>query len=126
MNEKICSSAVPCGMMDAILQMGSTHNVIAGHDHGNSLSLRYKGVRLSYAMKCGDECTMSADRLNGGSALYIDDEGKADRYEQVFIPPTGIRHTDPETLRDYLADELRERRYRRKEKKEEAQRGDML
>ena len=94
MNVKIGSAPVSTGLFDAVLEEGSTKNIIVGHEHENDLSVLYKGVRLSYAVKCGDECTAFAETLNGGSTLTIDKDGRGIRYENVCVPLEGKRHYD--------------------------------
>ena len=94
MNVKIGSAPVSTGLFNAVLEEGSTKNIIVGHEHENDLSVLYKGVRLSYAVKCGDECTAFAETLNGGSTLTIDKDGRGIRYENVCVPLEGKRHYD--------------------------------
>ena len=89
-NEKICSPAVSTGMFDTIVRYGSTRNVVAGHDHENNFSAIYRGVRLSYGMKCADECSWR-EYMSGGSMLTVDAEGRVG-FEHVYIPPRGLRH----------------------------------
>lgn len=89
-NEKICSPALSCGMFDAIVEEGSTKDVIAGHDHENNLSVLYRGVRLSYGMKCADECSWR-EYMSGGSVLTVHSDGKTD-FKHVFVRPNGLRH----------------------------------
>ena len=91
-NEQICSPALSTGMFDAILQEGSTKNVVVGHDHENNLSVLYKGVRLSYGMKCADECSWR-EYMNGGSTVTVDKNGKG-TFAHVYVKPTGLRHKE--------------------------------
>ena len=114
-NVKIGSAAVPSGMFDAILERGSTKNVIVGHDHENDLSLVYKGVRFSYAVKCGDECTTFAETLNGGSTLTIDAYGRGNKYENIHLPPEGKRHYDKMMWYYHDLDVEREKEWLKKE-----------
>ena len=89
-NEKICSPALSTGMFDAILEEGSTKDVVAGHDHENNFSALYKGVRLSYGMKCADECSWR-EYMSGGSVLTVDDQGKT-QFRHVYVTPEGKLH----------------------------------
>ena len=91
-NEVICSGAVSTGMFDAILEEGSTKNVVVGHDHENNFSALYKGVRLSYGMKCADECSWR-EYMSGGSAVTVDEEGKGS-FSHVYVKPEGLRHKE--------------------------------
>lgn len=74
-NEYICSSGMNSGMFDVIKDLGSTKNVICGHDHVNNFSTTYQGVRLSYALKSGLTSYYDAN-MQGGSLLTIDSNGK--------------------------------------------------
>ena len=117
-NVKIGSAPVSTGMFDAILEEGSTKNVVVGHEHENDLSVLYKGVRLSYAVKCGDECTAYAERLNGGSTLTIDKDGRGIKYENVHVPLCGKRHYDKMLWYYYNLDQQEEKKWARIEEKE--------
>ncbi len=118
-NVKIGSAAISTGMFDAILAEGSTKNVIVGHEHENDLSLLYKGVRLSYAVKCGDECTTFAETINGGSTLTIDSEGRGINYTNVRLPLEGKRHYDKMLWYYAKQDEEEARKWAEIEAKEE-------
>ena len=37
-------------MFETVLEMGSTDSIFCGHDHVNTYSVDYKGVRLTYGM----------------------------------------------------------------------------
>ncbi len=89
-NEAICSPALSTGMFDVILEKGSTKNVVAGHDHENNFSALYKGVRLSYGMKCADECSWR-EYMSGGSTVTVDKDGKG-TFRHVYVKPEGLRH----------------------------------
>lgn len=47
---RICCPDKRGEMFDAILEMNSTKTVFCGHDHTNTFSITYKGVRLTYGM----------------------------------------------------------------------------
>lgn len=49
MYESVGCSAFNSGMFDAIIEMGSTQAVFAGHDHVNDFCAKYRGVYLVYA-----------------------------------------------------------------------------
>ena len=89
-NEKICSPALSTGMFDVILEEGSTKNVVVGHDHENNFSATYKGVRLSYGLKCADECSWRP-YMSGGSTLTVDSQGKGE-FRHVYVQPEGRLH----------------------------------
>jgi hypothetical protein len=73
--EGICSYPVDNGFFEEILAGGTTKTVISGHDHPNTFSVPYKGVRLTYALKTGHGSYYD-ERLNGGTILTIDSDGK--------------------------------------------------
>lgn len=60
------------GFFDAILEVGTTTNTICGHDHINSYSIVYEGVRLTYSLRLGGG---NWDENTGVTTLTIDDEG---------------------------------------------------
>ncbi len=75
--EGICHSGMNTGMFDVIKELGSTKNVICGHDHLNTTSTVYEGVRLSYATKTGTGSYHDTS-IQGGSLLTIDENGVAE------------------------------------------------
>lgn len=74
MREPVCSPMVNSGFFDVMKEIGSTKNVIVGHDHVNSFSVLYEGIRLTYGLKTGDRCYANPD-LNGGTVLTLTDKG---------------------------------------------------
>lgn len=73
-NEYICYGAHR-GTFDVIKALGSTKDVICGHDHVNYFSTVYEGVRLSYALKSG-LTSYYDESIQGASLLTIDSNGK--------------------------------------------------
>ena len=71
------------GFFAMIKALGSTRNVICGHDHTNCASIIYEGVRLTFALKTGDRCYWK-EGLSGGTVIRVDDEGNT-KTEHVFI-----------------------------------------
>ena len=73
--EGICSYPEDNGFFEEILAGGTTKTVISGHDHVNTFSVPYQGVRLTYALKTGFG-SYHDKRINGGTILTIDSDGK--------------------------------------------------
>ncbi len=73
--EDICSYPEDNGFFDVIRDLGSTKTFICGHDHINTFTTVYQGVRLAYAVKTGSGCYWD-ERINGGTALYVNREGR--------------------------------------------------
>ena len=76
LNETICSPEGNNGFFTKCKELGSTKNMIVGHDHVNNLSVEYEGIRLSYSLKCGPGCYWLPEK-NGGSVLTINSQGNA-------------------------------------------------
>lgn len=70
------------GLFDAAVELGSTKHMFFGHEHTNTLSLRYQGIDLSYAVKTGNFSTYREGKT-GGTAITIS-EGGAITYEQLY------------------------------------------
>lgn len=49
-NEEICNSYYRGGFFDKMVDLKSTKGVFFGHDHVNDLSLKYRGIVLSYGL----------------------------------------------------------------------------
>ncbi len=81
-HERPCPGAVNNHFMDFVLELGSTKNIIFGHDHVNNASILYEGVRLTYSLKLGKACYYE-DGLQGGTILTINSNGNAS-VEHIF------------------------------------------
>lgn len=75
-HETPCPGAVNNYFMDKVIELGSTKNMLFGHDHVNNASFIYEGVRLSYSLKLGYGCYYE-DGLMGGSTFTINSDGVA-------------------------------------------------
>ncbi len=73
--EAPCVGVVNNHFMDVVTELGSTKNIIFGHDHNNNSSILYNGVRLTYGMKLGKGCYYHPS-LQGGTVLKVDSAGK--------------------------------------------------
>lgn len=82
--EEVCCPSVNSGLFDAVKELGSTKNIVVGHDHVNNYSVMYEGVRLTYGLKTGDRCYANDD-LNGGTILTITDSGVTTEHKYVKI-----------------------------------------
>lgn len=63
------------GFFELMQELGSTKDVVAGHEHVNDYSIPYKGIRLTYALKLGAGCYWEPE-LNGGTVLRVDGGGR--------------------------------------------------
>lgn len=76
--ETVCCPRINTGLFDAVKKLGSTTHIFNGHDHINSLSLDYEGIRMTYGLKTGT-CSYSDDDMQGATVITI----KAGTYEVV-------------------------------------------
>jgi hypothetical protein len=84
--ETVSGAKYDPGMFDAILELGSTKNVIVGHDHINDFSLMYQDVRLTYGIKTGNGSYYMKDgSINGGTVLTIDENNNT-YITQKYVP----------------------------------------
>ncbi len=58
-------------------ELGSTKNMLVGHDHDNDYSILYDGIRLTYAVKTGAGCYYTEDMI-GATTLGINSLGMVD------------------------------------------------
>ncbi len=72
------------GFFKLCKDLGSTKDMIVGHDHDNDYSIVYDGIRLTYAVKTGYGCYFTEDML-GATTLSIHSDGtttlKQNHYE---------------------------------------------
>lgn len=82
-----CDSAPEDYGLFELMKTYNTKNVIAGHDHINDYSLKYEGIRLTFAVKTGSECywDQTGDTC-GATLLKIDQTGKGS-IEQLYHNP---------------------------------------
>ncbi len=84
-HEWICSAEKDNGFFDLCKELGSTKNMVVGHDHVNCSSILYEGIRLSYGVKCGAGCYWEP-AMSGGTTITINSEGSA-KIEHHFVDP---------------------------------------
>ena len=87
LEEGVYSAEGNNGFFAKCKELGSTKNMICGHDHVNDLSVEYQGIRLSYALKCGAGCYWNSEK-NGGSVLTINSNGSA-KFSHHYISLEG-------------------------------------
>lgn len=77
------------GFFDVCKELGSTKDMVVGHDHINCSSILYKGIRLSYGMKTGEGCYWTPE-MNGGSTLSIASDGST-TFEHHYVEPSLVQ-----------------------------------
>lgn len=82
--EQVCCPKINTGFFDVMKELGSTKNVVVGHDHVNNYSVLYDGIRLTYGLKTGDRCYADSD-LNGGTVLTVSDSGVQVEHKYVTV-----------------------------------------
>lgn len=87
-NEGICSAEGNNGFFALAKELGSTKDMIVGHDHVNNLSVVYEGIRLSYGEKCGPGCYWTEED-NGGSVLTVVSDGTTS-FRHVYVDPAAL------------------------------------
>lgn len=86
-DEWVCSPEGNNGFFTIAKELGSTKNMIAGHEHVNNLSVEYEGIRLTYSLKCGPGCYWDPQK-NGGTVLTIDSDGHGTVSHHFVTPMT--------------------------------------
>ena len=79
--EDTCCCGEDDGVLDAVLEAGTTKTIIAGHDHINNWIIHYKGIRLVYALKTGAGVSW-AHGMNGGTVIKVNSEGVSEVYHE--------------------------------------------
>ncbi len=81
--EPVCACGTSA-FFNACKELGSTKNIICGHDHVNNSSILYDGIRLTYSMKCGEGGYWNPER-SGGTVLTINSEGNLSVPQHIII-----------------------------------------
>lgn len=76
------------GFFDLCKELGSTKNIIVGHDHVNCFSIEYEGINLTYSMKLGYGGYFDS-KLNGGTVLTVSSDGKT-KTEFIYVDPMTV------------------------------------
>lgn len=81
--EPECPSPVNNGFFALCKELGSTKDMIVGHDHHNDFSILYDGIRLTYAVKTGRGCYFTPDMI-GATTVSIDSLGTAQVHQNYY------------------------------------------
>lgn len=73
------------GLFDHIKGLGSTTNIICGHEHANCFSIEYQGVRLTYSMRLGYGAYFEFDQ-QGVTTLTIGSDGSGTVAHHYLYP----------------------------------------
>lgn len=90
--EKIGCPTQNNGFFELCQKLGSTKNIIVGHDHINDSSILYQGIRLTYSLKCGPGGYWR-DYKNGGTIITIGSDGKA-ALANEYVPYDAVSFGD--------------------------------
>jgi hypothetical protein len=82
--EKVCAPLVNTGFFGVMKELESTTHVFAGHDHINSSSIPWQGIRLTYVLKTGPGSYHDKD-LQGGTLVTVDPETFAVTVEHLSL-----------------------------------------
>ena len=74
-HETVCAPLENTGLFDKVKELGSTKYIFCGHDHINSLSVEYEGIRLTYGLKTGTG-SYSEDEMQGATVITINNAGE--------------------------------------------------
>lgn len=84
--EDNCPSPDNNGFFALCKELGSTKNIIVGHDHVNDYSVMYDGIRLSYSLKSGFGSYWTPEMI-GGTTLNINSAGDVDIENHYYSLP---------------------------------------
>ena len=73
-DEDELGAPVDWGLFAKVKEVGTTTNIICGHDHVNNFSVEYEGVRLTYSLRLGLGAYFDMDSI-GVTTLTIKDDG---------------------------------------------------
>ncbi len=76
MHENPGTAPVNNGFLSIVNELGSTKNIIFGHDHVNNASVLVDGIRLTYGLKLGYGCYYE-EGMMGGTTISINSNGNA-------------------------------------------------
>ncbi len=71
------------GFFELCKQLGSTKDILVGHDHVNDFSILYEGIRLNYALKTGFGSYWQPEYI-GGTTLSVDSQGEVELEQHYY------------------------------------------
>lgn len=77
------------GFFTLCKKLGSTKNMIVGHDHDDDYSILYEGIRLTYSVKVGRGCYYTEDMM-GGTTLTINSDGEGTITQHYYAENDGV------------------------------------
>lgn len=87
-HEGVCCAPKNNGFFALCKDLNSTKNMVCGHDHVNSSSILYDGIRLTYGIKCGKGCYWE-EEMSGGTTISVGSDGSA-AIEHIFVAPSEL------------------------------------
>lgn len=81
LHEAICSYVLEDNVMDALVDSDFVKLVLCGHDHTNNFIIKYRGIKLAYALKTGAGCYWQP-ASNGGTVITIGSQGIKDIHHE--------------------------------------------
>ena len=96
--EDVCCSPVNNGFFALCRALGSTKNIISGHDHVNNASILYEGIRLTYGMKTGAGFYWDQD-MNGGTKFTVSSDGSMTT-ENIYVDPADVGYKTASNIFD--------------------------
>ncbi len=79
------------GFFDTVVSEDHTRHVLCGHNHVNTTSVNYRGIRLTYGVKTGVG-SYHRGHINGGTVIEVTDGGFDVRHE--FVEAISPRNED--------------------------------
>ncbi len=84
--EQIGAPKFNYGFFELCKSLGSTRNMLCGHEHINCFAINYQGINLVYTMKTGYGCYWE-HKTHGGTVLAINSSGDT-QVQQHYIDPS--------------------------------------
>lgn len=81
--EGIGAPAIEDGVMDTLVDGGTTRHVLVGHDHINNWMIDYRGIKLCFSLKTGPSAYWRPF-LNGATVLTVTQDGVADVHHEYI------------------------------------------
>ena len=68
------------GFFERIYELGSTRNIIAGHDHSNDFIVKYRGITMGTVLRCSGNIILfgAPGTTNGGMVITVNRDGSTE------------------------------------------------
>ncbi|MBQ8766216.1 MAG: metallophosphoesterase [Clostridia bacterium] len=109
LGEDVCHPKIDDRFFETVLECNSTQGIFCGHDHINTFSLEYKGVRLTYGKSIDFVAYLGISKLGtqrGCTVITVKPDGTFDCYQESYYQDKYVSPDKEEVTMQKLNEEF--------------------